>query len=189
VVSSGNTHISNSSQAEINMDKWITINAKSSNKLGKSKSKSVTKTTGTSTQYVLLSNFKELDATTETFNIDVQETAVSMISESNNCSLNKHNILITGESHAEVYLEKISYVLGITIYVIGIVKPNSDLETITSAVKSDNKQLIKNDDDVTVCGGSINIARNNSKKGFHSLKHFFHKISNTNIITMDTQHI
>jgi len=67
VVSYGNTRISKSSQAEINMDKWITINAKSSNKLGKSKPKSVTKTTGTSNHYVLPSNFKELNAATETF--------------------------------------------------------------------------------------------------------------------------
>jgi hypothetical protein len=61
------------------MDNWITIKAKSSNILGKSKPKSVTKTTGTSNQYVLLSNFKELDAATETFNTDLQEIAVSMI--------------------------------------------------------------------------------------------------------------
>ena len=107
VVSSGNTLISKSSQAEINMDKWITIKAKSSNKLGKSKPTSVTKTTGTSNHYVLPSNFKELDAATETFNTDVQEIAVSMVSESNNCSLNKHNILTTGKSHAKGYLEKI----------------------------------------------------------------------------------
>lgn len=33
-----------------------------------------------------------------------------------------------------------------------------------------------------MCGGSINIARNNSKKGFHSLNHFVNKISNTNVI-------
>jgi len=155
VVSSGNTCISKSSQAEINMDNWITIKAKSSNKLGKSKPKSVTKTTGTSNQYVLLPTFKELDAATETFNTDIQETAVSMVSESNNCSLNQLNILITGQSHAKGYLEKISYVLGIAFYVIGI--------TITCAVKSDIKQLTKNDDGVTVCGGSINIGRNNSK--------------------------
>ena len=79
VVSSGNTRISKYSQAEINMDNWITIKAKSSNKLGKSKPQSVRKTTGTSNQYVLLYYFKELDAVTETFNTDVQETAVSMI--------------------------------------------------------------------------------------------------------------
>jgi hypothetical protein len=133
---------------------------------------------------VLLSNFKELDAETGTFNIDLQEIAVSMISVSNNCSLNKHNILITGESHAKGYLEKISSVLGIAFDVIGIVKPNSDLETVTSFVKSDIKQLTKNDD-VIVCGGSTNIARNNSNKGFHSLSHFVHKISNTNVIIMD----
>jgi hypothetical protein len=111
-----------------------------------------------------------------------------MISESNNCSLNKHNILITGESHAKGYLEKISYVLGIAFYVNGSVKLNSDLETITSSVESDIKQLTKNNV-VIVCGVSINIARNNSKKGFHSLNHFVHKISNTNVIIMDAQQI
>ena len=68
VVSSGNTRISKSSQAEINMDKWFTIKATSSNKQGNSKLKSVTKTTGTSNHHVLPSNFKELDAATETFN-------------------------------------------------------------------------------------------------------------------------
>ena len=68
---------------------------------------------------MLLSNFKELDAATETFNTDLQETAVSVISKSNNRSLNKHNILITGKSHAKGYLE-ISYVLGIAFDVIGI---------------------------------------------------------------------
>ena len=57
VVSYGNTHSSKYSQAEINMDNWITIKAKSSNKQGKSILKSVTKTTGTSNHYVLPSNF------------------------------------------------------------------------------------------------------------------------------------
>jgi len=55
-------------QAEINMGNWITIKAKSSNKLGKSKPKSVTQTTSISNHYVLPSNFKELNATTEIFN-------------------------------------------------------------------------------------------------------------------------
>jgi hypothetical protein len=36
-----------------------------------------------------------------------------------------------------------------------------------------------------VCGGSINIARNNSKKGFYTLNHFVNKISNTNVIILD----
>lgn len=85
-------------------------------------------------------------------------------------------------------MERISYALGIAFYVIGIVKTNSDLETITSSVKSDIMQPTKNDV-VTVCGGSINTARNNSKKGFHSLNHFVHKISNTNVIIMDAQQI
>ena len=109
-----------------------------------------------------------------------------MVSESNNCSLNKHNILITGESHAKGYLEKIFFVMGIAFDVIIIVKPNADLET--SSLKSDIKQLTKTDA-FTVCGGSINTARNNSKKGFHSLKHFVHKISNTNVIIMTVQQI
>lgn len=39
VVSSGNTCSSKFSQAEINMDNWITIKTKSSNKLGKSRPK------------------------------------------------------------------------------------------------------------------------------------------------------
>jgi hypothetical protein len=98
---------------------------------------------------MLFSNFKELDTMTETLNTDLQETAISMISESNNCSLNKHNILITGKSYAKGYSEKISYVLGIAFDVTGIVKPNSDLEIITSSIKSDIKQPTKND--VTVC--------------------------------------
>jgi hypothetical protein len=106
VARSGNTRtcISKSSQAEINMDNWITVKAKSSNKLGKSKPKSGTMTTGTSNLYALLSKLKELDAATETFNTDLQEIAVSMMTESSNCSLNKHNIFITGISHAKGYL-------------------------------------------------------------------------------------
>jgi hypothetical protein len=93
--------ISKSSQAEINMDNWMTIKAKLSNKLGKSKPKSGTMTSGTSNQYALLSKLNELGAATETFNTDLQEIAVSMISESYTCSLNKHNIFITGKSHAK----------------------------------------------------------------------------------------
>jgi hypothetical protein len=54
----------NPAKQKLNRVNWITIKAKPSNKLGKSKPQSVTKTTGTSNQYVLLSNFKALDATT-----------------------------------------------------------------------------------------------------------------------------
>jgi hypothetical protein len=92
-----------------------------------------------------------------------------MISEPNNCSLNKHNTFITSKSHAKGYLEKLSYILGNAFDVTDNVKPNSDLEIIS--VKSDIKQLTNNVA-VIACGGSI--VRNNSKKGFHSLNHFVH---------------
>lgn len=103
-----------------------------------------------------------------------------MISEPNNFSLSKHNTFITNESHAKGYSEKLPYILGNAFDVTGNVKPNSDLEIIS--VKSDIKQLTKNVA-VIVCGGST--VRNNSKKGLHSLNHFVHNISNTNVTIMD----
>jgi hypothetical protein len=48
---------------------------------------------------------------------------------------------------------------------------DSDLNNITSTVKSEIKNLSKNDA-VLLCGGTLDVARNNTSKGLSSILQF-----------------
>jgi hypothetical protein len=56
--------------------------------------------------------------------------------------------------------------LSSSFHTIGYVKPNAD--NITSIVKSDIKNVSKNDV-VVLCGGILDVARNNTSKGLSSI--------------------
>jgi hypothetical protein len=77
--------------------------------------------------------------------------------------------------------------LGNSFNVFSLVKPNSDLEKITVTAQSDINKLTKNDV-VVVCGGSLNIARNDAKNGLRCLTHFVESNNNTNLIILEAPH-
>ena len=78
---------------------------------------------------------------------------------------NKHRILIIGDSHVRGLAEKISNCLNGSFDVCDITKPNADIESITSPIHLKTEQLTKGDL-IIFLGGTNNISRNETKKGF-----------------------
>jgi hypothetical protein len=75
-----------------------------------------------------------------------------------------HKILITGDSHVGGCSDKLTNLLGSSHSVTGISKPNADLKAVTSSITIRSGELNKKDL-IIVCGGTIDIARNETKNG------------------------
>ena len=71
----------------------------------------------------------------------------------------KHSVILMGDSHTRGIAERLSLKLGPSFHTTGYVKPNATGNHITSTVKSELRNLNKNDV-VVLCGGSLDIARN-----------------------------
>jgi hypothetical protein len=94
-----------------------------------------------------------------------------------------HKILITGDSHVRGCSNKLVNLLGSSYSVTGISKPNADLKAVTSSINIRFGELNKKDL-IIVCGGMIDIARNETKKGLKHLTQFAESTANTNVIMM-----
>jgi Fe-S cluster assembly scaffold protein SufB len=57
----------------------------------------------------------------------------------------KHGVLIIGDSHVQGYAERLSDNLGHSFNVTGYVKPNADLNIITTTAKSESINMTKDD--------------------------------------------
>jgi lysophospholipase L1-like esterase len=98
-----------------------------------------------------------------------------------------HKVILIGDSHARGCVEKISNYLGNSYEVTRYVNPGTGLEVITnSATKEIDRMTPK--DVVIVCGGSNNISKNESIKGFKQVTQFVQNRGNTNVIIMNTPH-
>jgi lysophospholipase L1-like esterase len=71
--------------------------------------------------------------------------------------------------------------------VLGIIKPNADIETITSPTHLKTGKLTKKDL-IIFLGGTNDISRNEAKKGLRSLKDFTQRTINTNLILLGAPH-
>ena len=96
----------------------------------------------------------------------------------------KRKILIIGDSHARGIASEIQHNLDDGYEVQGIVKPGSDLETITTTIKKETNTLTKQDA-VIVWGGIRDISRNESQKGLRQLRNFVEKHNQTNVLVMN----
>jgi hypothetical protein len=67
------------------------------------------------------------------------------------------------------------------------VKPNADSDIITSTAKEETKNLTSNDI-LTLCGGSMNIGKNDSTKGLHCISQLVNSRSNMNVMVMSALH-
>jgi hypothetical protein len=83
-------------------------------------------------------------------------------------SLKKHTILLIGDSHARGISERLASYLGPFYHCTGYVKPNADVNIITSTGTSEVKTFDKNYD-VIVYGGALDIARDNTARGLLSI--------------------
>jgi hypothetical protein len=92
-----------------------------------------------------------------------------------------------GDSHIRGIAERISFKLGSSFRTIGYVKQNASLNHITLSVKSELKNLSKSDV-VVLCGGTLDVARNDTMKGLSSVSQFVKNNEHTNVIVVDTLH-
>jgi hypothetical protein len=99
----------------------------------------------------------------------------------------KHRILIIGDSHVRGYAERLSDNLGHSFNVTGYVKPNTDLDIITTTAKSESKNMTKNDV-IILCGGAKNNGKNETHKGLHCISQCIRNKSHTNVIIMEASH-
>jgi hypothetical protein len=71
--------------------------------------------------------------------------------------------------------------------VIGIAKPNANSETITSPIDFTVDGNTK-DDVFILSGGTMDVARNETKNCVRHLTHFLKRSSSTNVIILDVPH-
>jgi hypothetical protein len=95
----------------------------------------------------------------------------------------RHRLLIIGDSHIRGLSEKINNCLDDCFSVLGITKPNADIETVTSPIHLKTGKLTK-EDLIIFLGGTNDISRNEAKKGLCSLKDFTQRTINTNLILL-----
>ena len=95
-----------------------------------------------------------------------------------------HNLLLLGDSHIRGLADRIGCSLGNSFSVIGITKPNTDINGITSSRYFSSDNLTKHDV-IIFCGGTRDISRNESKSGLCSLKDFAQRTSHTNVILLE----
>ena len=88
----------------------------------------------------------------------------------------RHSLLVIGDTHIRGLSEKISNCLDDSFILLGITKPNADIETITSPIHLKAGKLTK-EDLIIFLGGTNDISRNEAKKrtalpkGFHTKEH------------------
>jgi hypothetical protein len=97
-----------------------------------------------------------------------------------------HKVIIMGDSHVRGCLGKLTSVLGSGFTVIGISKPNANVSAIIDYEYLKTEKLSKND--VIICGGSRDVARNESKEGLRKISDFVRFSSNTNVIVTSVPH-
>jgi len=99
----------------------------------------------------------------------------------------RHSLLVIGDTHIRGLSEKISNCLDDSFILLGITKPNADIETITSPIHLKMGKLTK-EDLIIFLGGTNDISRNEAKKGLRSLKDFTQRTINTNLILLEAPH-
>ena len=99
----------------------------------------------------------------------------------------KHSVILMGDSHTWGIAERLSLKLGPSFQATGYVKPNATVNHITSSVKSELRNSNKYDV-VVLCGGSLDIARNDSKQGLASISRFVKNLEHTNVVNLDAPH-
>ena len=99
----------------------------------------------------------------------------------------KHRIIIIGDSHARGSASNMKHNLDDDFELTGSVKPGATTDSLISSITEDTKHLT--DDGLLVFwGGTNDVSRNNSQKGFKSLTNFVEVHSHTNIILVCVPH-
>jgi hypothetical protein len=83
--------------------------------------------------------------------------------------------------------EKLANLLGNTYSVMGIIKPNARSSEISFPITLKTERLTKKDV-MILCGGTNDVAKNDTNVGLSYLSKFVKQSSNTNVITMYVPH-
>ena len=89
----------------------------------------------------------------------------------------KHKILITGDSHACGIASEIQHNLDDDFDIQGIVKPGSNLASVTHTVNKDTGALTKHDV-VVIWGGTRDTSKNEMQRGLNQIRKSVEKQSN-----------
>ena len=89
-------------------------------------------------------------------------------------TLHRNAVLLMGDSHIRGDAERLAIKLRSSFCTTGYVKPNANLNIIKWSLKSEIKNLSKSDV-VVLCGGILDVARNNTIKGLSSILQFVKK--------------
>jgi len=100
-------------------------------------------------------------------------------------ALRKHKILIIGDSHVRGLSEKVRNGLDDAVSVLGIVKPNANIEVNTTTLHLEN---LTKKDLIIFYGGTKDISKNESRNGLLSLIDFARRSINTNVILLGVPH-
>jgi hypothetical protein len=99
----------------------------------------------------------------------------------------KHSVILMGDSHVRGIAERLSINLGSSFNTTGCVKRNTTLSYIMSSEISALSELSKSDV-VVLCGGTMDIARNDSRQGLASISRFVENLDHTNVVAVDAPH-
>jgi hypothetical protein len=98
-----------------------------------------------------------------------------------------HKVVILGDSHVRGCSEKLANTLGNGFTVMGISKPNANMSAIIDYRYLKTEKLSKNDA-VIICGGTRDVARNETKEGLKKMSELVRFLSNTNVIVTCVPH-
>ena len=93
----------------------------------------------------------------------------------------KHKAVVIGDSRIKRCSEKISNLLDASYNVTGITKPNANLEALNSPIAMNVDGYTK-DDVLILSGGTIDVARNETKNGLRHLINFLKRTFSTNVV-------
>jgi len=95
----------------------------------------------------------------------------------------QNKIIILGDSHARGCAQEVQHNLGHDFEVQRIVKPGANTEIIVNTSPKITRTFT-NKDVVVVWGGTLDVGRNETKKGLHQMKNFVSNHNQINVIVM-----
>jgi hypothetical protein len=98
-----------------------------------------------------------------------------------------HKMLIRGDSHARLWTQNVKSQIKKNFYVQGPVKPGTGVDILVTTANSDITSLTKYDE-VIVCGGANDVAKNNAKMTLKHISKFVKSNNDTNIILTNLPH-
>jgi hypothetical protein len=159
------------------------------NGIKKPKSQSFHIPTIITTNAMQISKVQSIPNTKNNFELRNQMPTVSLatLKTAKSKAKPKHKILLIGDSHARGCASKLQEKLKEQYEVIGYVKPGAGATVLTKTAQQEISGLTE-EDTLIYCGGTNDIAQNNTSRGIKFIHHYLLKNQHTNIILMGAPH-